>query len=335
MNQIEIDVETLITKENEEYFNQRSILVTGASGLLGSYFVTFFQKLNSFKKEQIKLYVSSLSGYFTIPISQNTVVLKGDLTDLELIQSFPNFDLIIHASGYGQPGKFLENRTKTMELNSIVTQKLTEKLNNSGRFLFVSTSEIYSGLSEPPFREDQVGTTNTDHERAPYIEGKRFGETIVANLKYSEKKIVGFSARLALAYGPGIKESDSRVLYDFIKMAVDRKKITLKDSGSAMRTYCYVLDAIEMMLAIIKKGSEPIYNVGGTSRLSIAELAAKVSLITNAKLEIPPASQTFLGSAPSDVWLDLAKINKISSTVNLTNIDDGLSKTINWINSQK
>ena len=118
-------------------------------------------------------------------------------------------------------------------------------------------------------------------------------------------------------------------------MAVDRKKITLKDSGSAMRTYCYVLDAIEMMLAIIKKGSEPIYNVGGTSRLSIAELAAKVSLITNAKLEIPPASQTFLGSAPSDVWLDLAKINKISSTLNLTNIDDGLSKTINWINSQK
>jgi dTDP-glucose 4,6-dehydratase/UDP-glucuronate decarboxylase len=90
-----------------------------------------------------------------------------------------------------------------------------------------------------------------------------------------------------------------------------------------------------MMLAIIKKGSEPIYNVGGTSRLSIAELAAKVSLITNAKLEIPPASQTFLGSAPKDVWLDLTKINRISPNVNLTTIDDGLSRTINWINSQK
>jgi dTDP-glucose 4,6-dehydratase/UDP-glucuronate decarboxylase len=133
MNQIELDVETLITRENEEYFNQKAILVTGASGLLGSYFVTFFQKLNSLKNGQIKLYVSSLSGYFTVPVSENTVVLKGDLTDLELIESFPNFDLIIHASGYGQPGKFLENRTKTMVLNSIVTQKLTEKLNNSGR----------------------------------------------------------------------------------------------------------------------------------------------------------------------------------------------------------
>ncbi len=335
MNQIELDVETLITTENEEYFNNKAILITGASGLLGSYFITFFQKLDSFNRGNIKLYVSSLSGYFTVPISKETVVLTGDLTDLDLLKTFPNFDLIIHASGYGQPGKFLENRTKTMELNSVVTQKLTEKLKNSGRFLFVSTSEIYSGLSEPPFREDQVGTTNTDHERAPYIEGKRLGETIVANLKYSKKEMFGFSARLALAYGPGIKESDSRVLYDFIRMAVERKKIILKDSGSAMRTYCYVLDAIEMMLAIIKKGNEPIYNVGGTSRLSIAELAAKVSSITGAKLEIPAVSQTFLGSAPNDVWLDLAKISEILPTANLTNIDDGLSKTITWIKEQK
>jgi dTDP-glucose 4,6-dehydratase/UDP-glucuronate decarboxylase len=89
-----------------------------------------------------------------------------------------------------------------------------------------------------------------------------------------------------------------------------------------------------MMLAVIKKGRDPIYNVGGTSRLSIAELAAKVSLITGAKLEIPPASQTFLGSAPSDVWLDLTKISKISPITDLTDIEDGLSKTISWINAR-
>jgi nucleoside-diphosphate-sugar epimerase len=335
MSQIDIDVETLITKENQDFFNQKSILITGASGLLGSYFVTFFQKLDSYKNGNTQLYVSSLSGVFTVPIHRKTFVIDGDLSNLELIGTLPRFDLIIHASGYAQPGKFLENRTKTMELNSVVTQKLTEKLNNSGRFLFVSTSEIYSGLSNPPFRENQVGTTNTDHERAPYIEGKRYGEAIVANLKYSDRDLVGFSARLALAYGPGIKNSDSRVLYDFIKTALESKEIVLKDSGSAMRTYCYVLDAIAMMLAIVKKGTQPIYNVGGVSRLSIAELAEKVAKITNSKLHVPFSSQRFLSSAPSDVWLDLSSVSTISPTNNLIEIDDGLLRTITWLQAQQ
>lgn len=334
MNQIDLDVQSLITQDNQEFFKGKTLLITGASGLLGSYFVTLFQNLEFYKSGELKLYVSSLTGVFTVPILEKTVVLKGDLTKLDFLETFPKFDLIIHASGYGQPGKFLENFTKTMELNSIVTQKLCDKLNDSGRFLFVSTSEIYSGLSRPPFCEDQVGLTNTDHERAPYIEGKRYGETIVSNLRNSERNLVGFSARLALAYGPGVKENDSRVIYNFIQSGVLTGEISLKDSGTAMRTYCYVLDAVEMILSIIKRGEHPIYNVGGKSRISIAELAKKVALLTNAKLHIPTNSQSFLSSAPNDVWLDLTRVSEISPTSTFIDIDDGLSRTISWITAR-
>jgi nucleoside-diphosphate-sugar epimerase len=331
MNQIEEDIQQLLSKENQEFFSKKSVLITGASGLVGSYLTTFFQNLDSYKSEDLQLYVSSLTGVFTTPILHNTRILKGDITNLEFLKTFPNFDLIIHASGYGQPGKFLENVVKTMKLNSIVTQELCEKLNDSGRFLFISTSEIYSGLDQPPFCESQVGNTNTDHERAPYIESKRFGETAVSNLQKSNRNLLGFSARLALAYGPGVKESDSRVLYNLIQSGMSTGEINLKDSGTAMRTYCYVLDAVEMMLSIIKRGEYPIYNVGGISRLSISDLANKVAVLTNAKLNIPTKSESFLSSAPNDVWLDLSRISEISETTTFVDMEDGLSRTITWL----
>jgi nucleoside-diphosphate-sugar epimerase len=335
MNQIEQDIQRLLSKENQQFFSNKSILITGASGLVGSYLTTFFQNLDSYKREQIQLYVSSLSGEFTTPVLPKTKILKGDLTDLDFLKTFPSFDLIIHASGYGQPGKFLENISKTMKLNSIVTQELCDKLNDSGRFLFISTSEIYSGLEQPPFRESQVGITNTDHERAPYIESKRFGETVVSNLQKSHRNLSGFSARLALAYGPGVKEGDSRVLYNFIQSGISTGEISLKDSGTAMRTYCYVLDAVEMILSIIKRGEYPIYNVGGISRLSISDLASKVAFLTKASLNLPTKLESFLIGAPNDVWLDLTRVSEISETPAFVDIEDGLSRTISWLSERE
>jgi UDP-glucuronate decarboxylase len=335
MNQIEKDIQNLLSEANEQFFEGKSILITGASGLVGSYLTTFFQSLDSYELNNLDLYVSSLSGEFTTEIKGNTKILKGDLTDLNFLETFPAFDLIIHASGYGQPGKFLQDTTKTMKLNSIVTQVLCEKIHDSGQFLFLSTSEIYSGLERPPFLESQVGITNTDHERAPYIESKRFGETVVSNLNKSNRNLSGYSARLALAYGPGVKESDSRVLYNFIQSALATGEINLKDSGSAMRTYCYILDAVSMMISILKNGQDPIYNVGGASRISIAELARKVAFLTNAKLTIPIKSESFLSSAPSDVWLDLSRISNIADTTSFIDIEDGLARTIAWLTERE
>ena len=97
--------------------------------------------------------------------------------------------------------EFMQNPVKTLQLNTSTTLLLFEKLLPGGKFLFISTSELYSGLSHPPFTEQQIGTTNTTHPRACYIEGKRCGEAIVN--AFREQGVNAKSARLALAYGPG------------------------------------------------------------------------------------------------------------------------------------
>lgn len=330
-NQILLDIRTLLTLKNRDFFASKSVLVTGASGLIGCYFVTLFQEINREFGTEIKVFASTKSGIFPIEVSKETSVILGDLTNHEVLNQLPTFDLIVHAAGYGQPGKFLSNFKKTMELNSTVTLRLTDHLNDHGQFLFLSTSEIYSGLSNPPFSEFEVGTTNTNHERAPYIEGKRFGEAVVSKLKYTNRQITGYSARLALAYGPGTKIGDSRVLYSFVNDALKFGKISMLDTGQAMRTYCYVLDAMEMFLAILQNGEDDIYNVGGNSRLTIAQLAKQIASITGAELEIPSGNDPFLKSAPTDVWLDLQKIMKIRESSSFVPIEEGLSRTVSWM----
>ena len=95
--------------------------------------------------------------------------------------------------------------------------KLIKLLKPKGKFLFISSSEIYSGIKDKIISENFSGVTTPEHIRACYIESKRCGETIVN--EFRKERIKAVSARLCLAYGPGFKINDERVLSQFIKRA--------------------------------------------------------------------------------------------------------------------
>jgi nucleoside-diphosphate-sugar epimerase len=204
---------------------------------------------------------------------------------------------------------------------------LFEHLKVGGQFLFLSTSEVYSGLPNPPYKETQIGTTNTTHPRSCYIEAKRCGEAICN--AYRTQGVYASSARLALAYGPGTKFADRRVINVLIERGLKEGKITLQDKGTAKRTYCYVSDAVEILWNIILYGKEPIYNVGGFSRTTIAELAMKIGNILNVPVDFPLNSHE-LGGAPDDVYLDMGQVNNEFKKYEYISLDNGLAKTIEW-----
>jgi nucleoside-diphosphate-sugar epimerase len=137
------------------------------------------------------------------------------------------------------------------------------------------------------------------------------------------------SARLSLAYGPGTKPGDRRVLNAFIERGLTQGKITLQDMGNAKRTYCYVSDAVEILWHILLRGTRPIYNVAGNSRTTIAELARKIG----AKLGVPvefPADSKELGGAPEDVCLDMSLAEADFQKAKYISLDEGLGRTIEW-----
>ena len=137
------------------------------------------------------------------------------------------------------------------------------------------------------------------------------------------------SARLALAYGPGVKSNDERVLNQFIQKGIDGK-ITLLDRGESIRTYGYISNVVIMLLNILIKNNKAVYNVGGNSKISIRELANKIGKIMKVNVVVPE-SDTYLKDAPKSVGLDLSRIESEYNITDYIDIDQGLKNTIEWI----
>ena len=324
------DAARICDKINFNGIGEKTILITGASGLIGGYFIACLKYLSqrcnikfttvALMRNEPPAYVKELLNF------GNVEVYRGDLTDADFISMLPKADIIIHAAGYGQPGRFLQEKIKTLKLNTFSTFMLFDTLADNGKFLFISTSELYSGLNNPPFKEHEIGTTNTDHPRACYIEAKRCGEAICDS--YRKKGIDAKSVRLSLAYGPGTRKGDTRVLNSFIEKALSGQ-ITLLDQGQAKRTYCYISDAIEIMWQVLLFGKEHVYNVGGESRTTIRELAHKIGNYLKVRVQFPKDAADMAG-APDDVYLDLTKALKEFGKNKYVSLDEGLANTIEW-----
>jgi nucleoside-diphosphate-sugar epimerase len=316
-----------------DFFRDKKILITGASGIVGTCLIHALKNLKETYRISLNIYavVSREIPRHLIEISSNEYInfFIGDLANEFFCAKLPPSDIIIHAATYGQPGMFMQYPEITLKLNTYVTLILLERmLKPGGRMLFISSSEVYSGLSNSPFNELQIGTTTPNHQRSCYIEAKRCGEAIVN--AYRGKGINALSARLSLAYGPGTKVGDKRVLNNFIEKAIINREIKLIDEGTAHRTYCYISDAVNMMLKILFEGKEPVYNVGGVSTLTISELAKKIGKICNVNVSFPENNSFALLGAPEDVRLDLSRYNNEFGEKNFIGIEEGLKNTIEW-----
>ncbi len=308
----------------------KTVMVAGASGLVGVHLLACLRHWAQTRRPMTT--VALTRGPAAAPVRAlldyvGAKALNGDVGDPAFLASLPPADYVIHAAGYGQPGRFMEDPAATLRLNTAGTRGLLDKLNAGGKFLFVSSSEVYNGLSGPPFDETRVGPSDPAHPRACYIEGKRGGEAVCA--EYRAKGVQAKSARLCYAYGPGASTGDKRVLSAFIEKALTEKKITMLDRGQAMRTYCYIGDAVYMLWRILLDGKEAVYNVGGASRLSIAELAGKVGAIARIPVVVPASTGGSPG-APDDSWVDIGRFEREFHPMDFLPLDQGLRNAVAW-----
>ena len=328
---MEKDACEILNRVDYSVFEGKRILLTGASGLVGLNFLSFFSELK--KKSNSGLTLTGIINFEANELIKNFSknssfeLVRGDLTEPAFLRSLGKFDYIIHAASYGQPGKFMSDPIKTLKLNTVTTFELFDHLDIGGKFLFISTSEVYSGNPDLPYAEHQIGTTNTTHPRSCYIEAKRCGEAICN--AYRSKGVNASSARLALAYGPGTRVDDQRVLNLFIKRAYLENQISLQDMGKAMRTYCYISDALEIMVNILVSGDAPIYNVGGVEKTTIAKLAQAVGSYLNVPV-VFPESAFEMADAPQDVDLDMGLVAQQFKKTQFVSLSEGLKRTIDW-----
>jgi dTDP-glucose 4,6-dehydratase/UDP-glucuronate decarboxylase len=301
---------------NIERLEDKKVLVTGASGLIGNHVLSTLDDVGA----DISITVNSTQPYF---------FYKGAkyYSWTSLNNSVSRFDYIFHLAGYGQPQRFSSKKFNTIDVNTTRLHDLFFRLEGNGQILFASTSEIYSGLTVEA-TEDMVGTTTPEHPRAAYIESKRCGEALIHALNELEEGCYGKIARIALAYGPGVRYNDTRVSSDFIRMGLENKYIQPKGGLRNVRTYCYVTNTVEMLFNILLNGKQTVYNVGGESSLTIANLALLIGAKLNAKVELTDLIHT--DSSPTFVGISTDKYYDEFDELEWTSIEQGLEQTVAW-----
>lgn len=308
----------------------KTILLTGATGLIGTHFLYAFRDIYN-RGVDINVLATGRNEpppHLKLVLDMPFIRYRAVNLATELLPSYyRHIDIIIHASSYGQPQQFIKNAIETISLNTTVTIDLFKRLSAQGKFLFISSSEVYSGLYAMPIAEDMMGTTTSYHPRACYIEAKRCGEAIV-NI-FRENGVNAKSARLCLAYGEGTRKGDKRVLNELIKKAIVDKEIKLLDDGRAIRTYCYVGDAVNMMLRILLEGTHPVYNVGGQLSFNIAYLAFLIGKLTDTPV-VFPSHELPLEGAPNMVKISIQRYIDEFGDREFLPIETGLKQTIEF-----
>jgi UDP-glucuronate decarboxylase len=299
------------------------VFISGATGLIGMHLMTilYVLKQRGYKIEAFGQYHNEPAWY------TNQLAKRAGFNLYHDSMRFVPADIIIHAAGYGQPVIFMQNPADTIHVNTTITERLLKSLAPGGRFLFVSSNEVYHGLQKEFATEEDIGSTTPYHPRAGYVEGKRSGEAIT--YAYRKNGVNASSARLNLTYGPGARKDDKRALSQFIDQAITKNHIEMKFSGKEMRTCCYAKDVATMLWKVVLHGTKPVYNVGERSTTSIAELATIVARLTNSTIHIPEEDKELPGSHALP-RMDISLMEADMGKMNYTTLEEGLKRTIEW-----
>jgi UDP-glucuronate decarboxylase len=343
---IEQDCLEYIKKIDFAPLRDKTVLITGANGLIGTYLIYMLHLVNVVEGAGINIIAISrnfpceaLKDIFSNNYEFHTLDLnKINYNDLQ-----QKADYIVHGATYAQPGKFLRNYLDTIHLNTVTTENLLQKAKKDGaKFLFLSSSEVYGEPDEEniPTAEKYPGLCSSVSIRSIYSEAKRMGETLCFTYKTFEG-VDAKIARIAMTYGPGVKLEDERVLAQFLKQALKEQKIVMLDDGSKVRTFCYIADCVLMLINILLYGADFVYNVGDKASISIRRLAEEICSLTGSTLaaltpeEAHQLAKQNIKVSPERVELDIGKICTEFELEAFKPFKEGLTRTIEWNSKDK
>ena len=277
-----------------EKMKHSSVLVTGASGTIGSFCVDVLRRFNIDAGAGINIYAAGrnqerLERRFYDGENQNSEIhfLKYDL--VKPIMFTESFDYVIHAAGNAYPDAFNSDPVGTIEGNVHGTYSLLEYAKEHGckRFLYVSTGEVYGqcGADQESFRETDSGAIDILSPRSCYPGSKRLAETLCVSYM-KQKGLETLIVRPCHTYAPGMLDGDNRANAQFIRNGVVGRNIILKSEGRQMRSYAYAADCISAMLTVLVKGTGgEAYNCANPeARCTIAKFAEIVAQASGSKV---------------------------------------------------
>lgn len=215
--------------------------------------------------------------------------------------------------------------TKTSVHGAINMLGLAKRV--KARILQASTSEVYGDPEVHPQREDYLGRVNPIGIRSCYDEGKRCAETLFFD--YQRQHNVNIKViRIFNTYGPRMHPNDGRVVSNFIVQALRGEDITLYGDGEQTRSFCYVDDLIDAMVAMMESKDHITgpFNVGNPQEVSMRELAEWIVTLTGSTSKL--AFRPLPADDPQRRQPDITAAREMLGWKPRVQLEDGLKETI-------
>ncbi|WP_180079888.1 MULTISPECIES: NAD-dependent epimerase/dehydratase family protein [unclassified Acinetobacter] len=288
-SQVKRDLDEIINLDLPfEQLKNKTILITGATGMLASYFGFLLLHLN----EHLKLNIQPI---FLARNYEKLKAVYGEAlsTAYYLVQDVCepiHFDgeihYIFHAAGGASPYHIINDPVGVINANVLGTKNILEcaRTSNTEKVIFTSTREIYGCVEGVNIiNESSMGVLDPLNPRDCYPESKRLAESML-QAYYQQYKISFNTLRIAHSYGPGMQiQNDGRVMADLINDAVNNRDIILKSDGTAERAFCYITDVLTAIIYIMIKGAPcKAYNIANELQpISILNLAKMLQKLVN------------------------------------------------------
>lgn len=285
MNIIEDDIKHIVESSLVDWsvFKNRTVLVSGANGMLPSYMALALLGLNkhyNFNVKVLALVRNKEKAETIFADYLNEKHLEFLIQDVvEPVNFAYNIDYIIHGASQASPLFYGNDPVGTLKANTIGTINLLDlaKEKNVKSFLYFSTGAVYGEFDDDSklIHENDSGYLDPLVVRNCYAESKRAGENACASYAFQYNvptKII----RIFHTLGPNVNLDDGRAFSDFCKCIVEGKDIVLRSDGTAKRPFCYVSDAIVAYFKVMIDGEKgSAYNISGDLKheVSMKDLA--------------------------------------------------------------
>lgn len=339
---VQNDLDEIIRREEIpfEILRDKSVLITGASGMLATYMVYTLIRLNEVKGYNINVMAlvrnkeKAEKRFCDFLENEKFELLVQDVC--EEIKTEKEIDYIVHAAGNASPKFIINDPVGIIKANTLGTINVLEfaKKSEVKNVLYTSTREVYGKVDNADeIYENTMGVLEPTELRACYPESKRMSETILESYRV-QYGVPYCTVRIAHSYGPGMAiDEDGRVMSDFISDIVNNRNIVLKSEGTAKRAFCYITDAVSALFLVLLKGENgSVYNVANEKEekeiREVASMLVQLKEESNLKVVFDiPETQSAGYSKMGRVKLNTEKLEKLGWSVEVY-LKEGLERTV-------
>jgi len=322
-----------------EVMRDKKIFITGATGIIGKWWLEFFLYAND--KYSLGLSIVAISRspieflsrypYYCRP---EIKFVAGDIRTYVGLGA-EHFDFFIHGAtdvvAQGGAAEILE----TCSQGTANALRLAKAMGVS-RFLLISSGAVYGKVPDDhgPIGEDFCGLLNHLSPEAAYAQGKRSAE-LLCLLEAQDAQMQISMARCFAMVGPHLPLDKHFAIGNFIQSALQNEPIEIKGDGTPVRSYLYMADVIARLLLLLLAGRTAVaYNIGGRIPHSISQLAENVLRVLNVQQPIRIANKAVHGAHANTYYPETRLIDTEFNLPPAIGMDEAIVRTANWYRHQ-